>query len=425
MQRSRLGAGLALVSLAWLSACASGPDTGPSTRTEAPAAGGAADAASLLRSGRAEEAKRVLLARSWRSPDDEIVLGEACLQLGDSERAASAFYAARAAPDAETLVEFKALAGLGELALRRHDAFVALARFQEAESIAPGMYERDQALIGQARAEVQAGHRDAARALRRQVLRRDVPGIVDLDVALSQAAPERPKPPATGPDRPPAATGGALARRPKGKGIPPPKVRDRSDWGADPIRRSGNPEPMGSIDRLTIHHTADLKPDPAASFQANAGRVKAIQNAHQDAEHWADIGYHFILGTDGSIIEGRELIYQGAHAGNPEANQHNVGIALIGNCEKQQPKPAQKKALFDLVKWLCAEYSIPASRVYGHDEIKKKHMVNRGTACPGKNLEALFPELRRAIGGATSAPAKNAAAAPSAPAVKKGKPKGR
>ena len=43
-------------------------------------------------------------------------------------------------------------------------------------------------------------------------------------------------------------------------------------------------------------------------------RVRSIQNFHIDDRGWADIGYHFLVGENGKVYEGRGWDRQGAHS---------------------------------------------------------------------------------------------------------------
>ncbi len=408
MIRRWLGGWLVVTLVVLFPGCASGPE-----RTNVAAGETLTDQAeTALRSGDAEGARRLLESSAARTPEQEVVLGEAYLKLGDRERAQSSFYAARSSGFLDADVEYRALMGLGDISFAKADSFTALSRYEEAMRAAPGMFERDRAIIAQARAQLQAGRTDEARALRQQVLRTDVAGVWELDQALRPASASSSPAPRTSPSGPPlqrsaqplpdipmAGSRGALSRRPKGRGLPPPSILDRSAWGASPMRMAGNPEPIGKIEFVTLHHTADRIGNPGPTLQDNAARVKSYQTAHQQSEKWADIGYHFVIDRQGRIWEGRELAYQGAHAGNPEANFHNVGIALIGHFDRMEVTAAQKKSLSALVKWVCAEYGVPASRIYGHDEAIKAHSKGRGTDCPGRNLEAYIPTLKAQVGG--------------------------
>ena len=43
-------------------------------------------------------------------------------------------------------------------------------------------------------------------------------------------------------------------------------------------------------------------------------RVKSIQRSHQIGNGWDDIGYHFLVGENGKVYEGRGWDRQGAHS---------------------------------------------------------------------------------------------------------------
>ena len=122
-------------------------------------------------------------------------------------------------------------------------------------------------------------------------------------------------------------------------------------------------------------------------YAAVADRVKAYQTGHQQTNHWADIGYHFVIDREGRIWEGRELSWKGAHAGNKQANENNVGVALIGNFENSDPSAAQRNSAEELITWLSLEYGISSSKIYGHGEIEKLYGI-KGTCCPGRRFGA-------------------------------------
>jgi len=43
-------------------------------------------------------------------------------------------------------------------------------------------------------------------------------------------------------------------------------------------------------------------------------RVQSIQRSHQTANGWADIGYHFLVGENGKVYEGRGWNREAAHS---------------------------------------------------------------------------------------------------------------
>ncbi len=174
----------------------------------------------------------------------------------------------------------------------------------------------------------------------------------------------------------------------------------RRDWQARPLRPGY--EPMSRPYRITIHHTSE----PFSSLDAAAGRheVRRTQAFHQDMRGWADIGYHFLIDPAGRVYQGRELRWQGAHAGRSRDgvinhNVGNLGVCLLGNfvpqpdrgpdyARGQQPTPEQFAALERLVDRLREEYGISRSQVWGHSHFRE-------TACPGPALEAWAERYRQ------------------------------
>ncbi len=177
---------------------------------------------------------------------------------------------------------------------------------------------------------------------------------------------------------------------------PPPAIpradavvdaRPRAAWRAAPSKR--NKDPMTRIGRITVHHSGATV--TATDEAAGASAVRSIQRDHQDSRGWADIGYHYLIDRAGRIWEGRELKWQGAHAGNPSLNRGNVGICLLGDYRTQDVTPSQRSALFEALDALRREYGIPRARVEGHREVKG------GTLCPGKKLELVIEAYRRGV----------------------------
>ena len=134
---------------------------------------------------------------------------------------------------------------------------------------------------------------------------------------------------------------------------------------------------MNGITRITVHHTSEL---PGMTTNHDRSTVLNIQRLHH-GHGWADIGYHFLVGRDGRVYEGRSLRAQGAHAGNNELNQHNLGIALIGDFMTQLPNRAQLDTLSKMITHYQSTYRISSQRVYGHRDLK-------ATLCPGDRLYA-------------------------------------
>jgi hypothetical protein len=167
------------------------------------------------------------------------------------------------------------------------------------------------------------------------------------------------------------------------------KIIARSEWGA----RRSNPRRMttlrGSWTRITVHHSAETSSNPNGGTLEDTERtLRSIQKYHlEDPGHlWGDIGYHFLIDSGGRIFEGRELNWQGAHAGGSN-NQQNIGICLLGNFEHGSPRPEATKSLELLLDHLCREHHIAASRVYPHRTFAT-------TVCPGPELASFLRSYR-------------------------------
>ena len=96
------------------------------------------------------------------------------------------------------------------------------------------------------------------------------------------------------------------------------------------------------------------------------------------------IGYHFFVGRDGEVVEGRPLGTSGAHA---KGNNRDIGIALAGgfgsdadDLATDHYTVAQLAALYKLIRTLSDRYSIKAERVIGHNTVSSK-------ACPGFRVQ--------------------------------------
>lgn len=137
---------------------------------------------------------------------------------------------------------------------------------------------------------------------------------------------------------------------------------------------------MRTIASIVIHCTA-----------TPAGRnvtVGEIRQWHRD-RGWADIGYHYVIGLDGTVYEGRPIEKMGAHCIGQ--NAHSVGICYVGGTDKNgTPRDtrtdAQKAAMLRLVKVLMETYDIKADHVWGHNRFAAK-------ACPSFDVEQWKKEV--------------------------------
>jgi hypothetical protein len=169
-------------------------------------------------------------------------------------------------------------------------------------------------------------------------------------------------------------------------------VVTRSSWGA----RARNCGPSHTPRRLTIHHTVTPN-DDAMSMPA---RMRQIQSFHINSRGWCDIGYHFLVGQDGRVYQGRRENVLGAHAAG--ANTDNAGIAFIGTFTDRAPSDAMMQAAAQIMGALGRTYGITLDRaqVKGHRQVG-----STSTSCPGDALYARLGDLvALARSGSSSAP---------------------
>lgn len=105
--------------------------------------------------------------------------------------------------------------------------------------------------------------------------------------------------------------------------------------------------------------------------------VATIRNWHVKDRGWNDIGYHWIVMLDGSIMPGRPESLVGSHVAG--RNTGTIGVVYVGGVDvngkpKDTRTPAQKAALLQLVKDRIQKYP-SIKKVTGHNQYAAK-------ACP-------------------------------------------
>jgi N-acetylmuramoyl-L-alanine amidase len=133
---------------------------------------------------------------------------------------------------------------------------------------------------------------------------------------------------------------------------------------------------MRKIDEIIIHCTA-TRPDWWAGKSA-AAKVKEITRWHLD-RGWSDIGYHYLIDRDGTVVEGRPVERTGAHVKGH--NTGTVGISLFGgfggsagDSFADNFTEDQEQALLDLIAKLKADHP-SITKISGHNQYAAK-------ACP-------------------------------------------
>lgn len=88
------------------------------------------------------------------------------------------------------------------------------------------------------------------------------------------------------------------------------------------------------------------------SLSADAS-VEIVRSWHE-ARGFEDIGYHFLIHSDGTTDAGRDLRFVGAHA--IRRNGASIGVCLMGDFGKLPPTSKQIGAAQRLYHELCRHY---------------------------------------------------------------------
>jgi hypothetical protein len=135
---------------------------------------------------------------------------------------------------------------------------------------------------------------------------------------------------------------------------------------------------MRMLDTIIVHCTA-TRADWWADRRSE-DKLAECRKWHTDpppnGRGWSDIGYHYLIDRDGTVLEGRPIERAGAHAKGH--NAHSVGISLWGGHGGTQDDkfeehftPEQDRALRRLIAQLRMEYPAIKS-VIGHNEVSPK-----------------------------------------------------
>jgi len=133
---------------------------------------------------------------------------------------------------------------------------------------------------------------------------------------------------------------------------------------------------MRKIDEIIVHCTA-TRPDWWTGTSAQV-KTNEVRNWHT-SKGWSDIGYHYLIDRDGTVVTGRPLDRTGAHVKGH--NTGTVGISLFGgfggsagDSFADNFTEDQERALLDLIAKLKADHP-SITKISGHNQYAAK-------ACP-------------------------------------------
>ena len=146
---------------------------------------------------------------------------------------------------------------------------------------------------------------------------------------------------------------------------------------------------------LVVHHTAiQVTGDDRSSEE----RMRALYNMHSNTQGWGDIGYHYVVGDDGKIFEGKTGgdYVAGGHVYC--GNLGTVGISLMGNFDIEKPTQAQMRSLQWLLITLSKRYHIDpdgTTRFHGKEvQTVLGHRNLLSTDCPGYYVTETLNQIR-------------------------------
>lgn len=139
-------------------------------------------------------------------------------------------------------------------------------------------------------------------------------------------------------------------------------------------------EHTDGITSVVIHHTQS--PNEVPAFQR--ARLVNVQRYHIVERDWGDIAYHYLIGSDGKIFEGRNAKYQGDSGTSYDLNGRLL-VCVLGDFTSQLPEPEALQALIRFTASTLLEHDLTAEQLVTHRMVA-------ATDCPGDRLQQWFEE---------------------------------
>ena len=188
-----------------------------------------------------------------------------------------------------------------------------------------------------------------------------------------------------------------------------PDLIGRSDWGANERLRDGRPSYIDTLKQVHVHHTVNANDYARGDVPA---LIRGMYAYHTQSLGWSDIGYNFLVDRFGRTYVGRAggagKLVRGAHTLG--FNHNSTGISCIGNFEAGSPSNAMLNGVAAIAAWKLSIYGgKPREKVTVRSEGSDKYAAGRSvrlpvidghrdtndTACPGSNLYARLPAIRK------------------------------
>lgn len=199
-----------------------------------------------------------------------------------------------------------------------------------------------------------------------------------------------------------------------------PDIVTRAEWGADESvkRTSGDCErKFFNVQQLFVHHTAGTNDNPHPK-----ATMRSIYWFHVVRRGWCDIGYNFVVGSNGRLFEGRwarsyspwethdSENAQGQAVGGAHTsgfNSGSVGVSLMGNFSTIPLPSEMRSTLVNFLAWEADRHNLPprGRHTYVNPDtgLSRRlpyiagHRDAGQTECPGNYVYQALPGLREAV----------------------------
>lgn len=190
-----------------------------------------------------------------------------------------------------------------------------------------------------------------------------------------------------------------------------PDIVSRQDWGARTPRPDISTYDEYGLDRpdytrIVLHVTSK-------GYGAGVEEMRRIQDFHMDVRGFSDIGYNYLIDSEGGIFEGRSLDVVPSHAGRSIEGdaQHDItldpdyqSIGIVFSVDPEQPlTDSQVSAAIGLIEHLWQAH--PVEALITHTEVRGL-LESRGLTpqqafdpadCPGPGSVEQIVGIRKAF----------------------------
>ena len=149
----------------------------------------------------------------------------------------------------------------------------------------------------------------------------------------------------------------------------------RSDWGAVPPVRT---VPVSKrLKGVCLHYMGFpvRTEDPVRLAQS-------IQRNHMaEPKNWWDIAYSELIAQDGTVLEGRGMLYRSGAQGSTAHNKAYIALGLLLG-DGDEPTGEMIQAVRERIA-IIRFFQPQATKIVGHSDLKP-------TSCPGNHVRALL-----------------------------------